>query len=350
MPYRRKDSPIWWASFIDARGLRVRRSTGTTNHHEAKDLEAKWRHESHKQKKWGEQPEWTYDQMMLDYLRATQSLKRSAARDRDIARHLQRVFRDRVLSSLGAQDIRAYVELRRAEGTKNSTIHRELSLFSAAINYARREWGWEIPNPVSGRKPGQGEGRVRWITQEEAARLIAAAADTQLARHLPDFLHLALNTGCRSQEMLGLEWNRVDMKHRLIYLEAEHSKDKRRASVPLNKGAYNTILNRARFRDAHCPDSPWVFCNKAGERIQSVKRSFATACRRAGIHNFRPHDLRHTCAAWLVQSGVDLSRVRDLLRHKSVVMTERYAHLAPHNVRAAVETLDAMTFPLSREP
>lgn len=112
--------------------------------------------------------------------------------------------------------------------------------------------------------------------------------------------------------------------------------------MPLNKGAYNSILNRAHFRDGHCPDSPWVFCNEAGERIQSIKRSFTTACRRAGIRNFRPHDLRHTCAAWLVQSGVDLSRVRDLLRHKSVLMTERYAHLAPHNVRSAVEALDEM--------
>jgi integrase len=240
--------------------------------------------------------------------------------------------------------------MRRSEGAKDSTIHRELSLLSATINYARREWGWEIPNPVSGRKPGQGEGRVRWITQEEAVRLMAAAAAETRSRHLPDFLQLGLNTGCRSQEMLGMEWSRVDMKNRLIYLEAEHSKDKRRASVPLNKGAYNTILNRARFRDQHCPDSPWVFCNETGGRIQFIKRSFATACRCAGIRNFRPHDLRHTCAAWLVQSGVDLSRVRDLLRHKSVLMTERYAHLAPHNVRSAVEALDEMILAGPTEP
>jgi integrase len=65
-----------------------------------------------------------------------------------------------------------------------------------------------------------------------------------------------------------------------------------------------------------------------------------TALKRAQIENFRPHDLRHTCAAWLVQSGVPLAEIRDLLRHRSIQMTESYAHLAPHNVRRAVSVLD----------
>lgn len=340
MPYRRKDSPIWWASFTDKSGRRTRRSTGTKDYREAKALESKWRLEIHRQEKWGEQPEWVFDQLMLDYLKATQERKRSAARDRDIAKHLTRIFRGRVLNSLGAADIRHYAEKRRSEKAKNSTIHRELSLLSAAINYARREWEWEIPNPVTGRKPGQGEGRVRWITTEEATNLISEALSGSAAEHLPDFVRLGVSTGCRSQEMLGLEWSRVDKKNRLIYLEEEDSKNGKRASVPLNKAAFEVILNRERFRDKHCPSSPWVFANKKGQRIQSIKRSFATACKRAGIRDFRPHDLRHTCAAWLVQAGVDLSRVRDLLRHKSIQMTERYAHLAPHNVREAVEVLD----------
>jgi integrase len=70
-----------------------------------------------------------------------------------------------------------------------------------------------------------------------------------------------------------------------------------------------------------------------------VKNSFSRACKRAHIKDFRIHDLRHTCATWLVTAGVPLSEVRDLLGHSSVVVTERYAHLAPENVRAAVEKL-----------
>lgn len=83
-----------------------------------------------------------------------------------------------------------------------------------------------------------------------------------------------------------------------------------------------------------------MFAHKDGERILDVKKSFATACRRAGIENFRIHDLRHTCAAWLVSKGVPLSEVKELLGHSTVKMTKRYAHLAPENVRAAVTVLD----------
>jgi len=99
-------------------------------------------------------------------------------------------------------------------------------------------------------------------------------------------------------------------------------------------------MARAKYRAQHCPNSPWVFCHPDGARIGDVKRSFASACERAEIANFRIHDLRHTCAAWLVSAGVPLAEVRDLLGHTTVRMTERYAHLAPENVRAAVALLE----------
>jgi len=72
------------------------------------------------------------------------------------------------------------------------------------------------------------------------------------------------------------------------------------------------------FRAQHVPESPWVFAHGDGQRIQDVKTAFASACRRAGITDFRIHDLRHTCAAWLVSAGVPLAEVRDLLGHTTV--------------------------------
>ena len=87
--------------------------------------------------------------------------------------------------------------------------------------------------------------------------------------------------------------------------------------------------------------TPWPrHPHKDGRRIGDVKRGFTTACRRAGITDFQIHDLRHTCAAWLVSAGAPLTEVRDLLGHSTVKMTERYAHLAPENVRAAVTLLE----------
>ena len=109
-----------------------------------------------------------------------------------------------------------------------------------------------------------------------------------------------------------------------------------------NADARAALLTRARFRAQYCPASPWVFCQSDGARIGDVKRSFAKACERAGIEDFRIHDMRHPCAAWLVSAGVPLPEVRDLLGHSTIRITERYAHLAPENVRAAVALLEGV--------
>jgi integrase len=214
------------------------------------------------------------------------------------------------------------------------------AMLSSAINYARREWEWSIPSPVTGRKLKQPEGRVRWITRSESEALIRAAESEPRAPHLADFIRLALHTGCRKRELLGLEWKRIDLEGCLFRLEAEHTKTARRRSIPLNAVARDVIANRLRFQAQYCPTSPWVFAHKDGRRIKDVKRAFTSACRHAGITDLRIHDLRHTCAAWLVSAGIPLTEVRDLLGHSTVNMTEQYAHLAPVNVRAAVTVLE----------
>jgi len=339
--YRRPDSPNWWASYIDANGKRVRRSTGTTDRKEAEALLAKWRLEAHKERQWGEQPNRTFSELMVGYLRHSEMDKRpwGYRRDLDATRHLRAHFGGMELHELSPALVRAYFDRRRAE-VSSSTVNRELCVLSAAINYARREWEWDIPNPVSGRKLREPEGRVRWIMREEANRLLEAADREPQAGHLPDFIRLALNTGCRKGELLRLEWVRVDLQAGLIRLEADHTKTQRRRGVPMNADAQEAMLSRARYRARYCPASPWVFCHEDGSRIGDVKRSFAKARERANIRDFRIHDLRHTCAAWLVSAGADLTQVRDLLGHSTVKMTERYAHLAPENVRAAVTLLE----------
>ena len=83
-----------------------------------------------------------------------------------------------------------------------------------------------------------------------------------------------------------------------------------------------------------------MFAGKDGDPCKSVKKSFSTALRKAGIHDFRFHDLRHTFASHLVMAGVDLTSAKKLLGHKSLAMTTRYAHLSPSHKRKAVNTLD----------
>jgi len=280
---------------------------------------------------------------MVAYLQATEHEKRSAERDIYSVKQLRRFFSGRMLDEITPQEARGYVAARKTEGAAHATIKKELGLLSSAINYARREWGWDAANPVQGLRLKVPEGRIRWITRAEAVALLRAAGqDARAKQWLPDFIRLGLHTGMRRGEMLGLEWRRVDLQEGLIYLEASHQKNGKHGSVPLNREARETIVARARFRAKYCPASPWVFCDRKGNRIQSVKHSFATACERAGIEDFHIHDLRHTCAAWLVQAGVPIPEIMHLLRHSDIRMTMRYAHLAPENVRSAVTRLEGL--------
>ena len=344
MPYKRKDSPVWWVSFTDPNGKRTRRSTGTTDRKEAEALEAKWKLQSYRSKQWQEKPTRSFEELMVCYLKATGGQKRSGVTDRYRARALRRYFQGRIMHEVTPADIRAYVSARRSEGVTNSTINRDLALLSSAIGYANAEWDWRLPNPVKGRRLPESEGRVRWITIDEAHRLIAAASKARKTQFLADFIVVALYTGCRKEELLGLECKRVDLKHRLVHLEGRHTKAGKRRSIPLAGEARAALLRRFRFRAEHCPDSPWVFARKDGTRGHDLRDSFSAACREAGIEDFTIHDLRHTCAAWLVSAGAPLAEIRDLLGHSTILMTERYAHLSPDNLRTTVARFDESRF------
>lgn len=343
--YKRGDSPYWWASFTDETGRRTRRSTGTSSRKEAEQILSKWRLEVRDVEVWGMEPVRTFEELMVAWLKENDR-KTSAETDRQIVRRLWPHFEGVELNNLTATDISAYTQKRRDAGRADSSIRRELATLSAAINYARKHWEWDLPNPVTGRAPQPGPGRVRWVTREDAETLIAAARQSR-SRLLGHFVELGFYTGMRSQEMLGLEWRRVDLHQRLLYLPPATNKSARHVSIPLNQRAYQVLLQLAAYRAEYCPDTPWVFWRANGERLQSVKKGFRAACEKAGIEDFTPHDLRHTCAAWLVQAGVSLYRVRDLLRHTSIQVTERYAHLAPDQVREAVAALDERHDPVT---
>lgn len=342
MPYRRSDSPVWWVDYTDASGKRVRRSTGTTNQREAKALEAKWKLEVHQMKHWDIPPSHSFEQLMVDYIRARRGEINLSAVGY-VTKNLRSFFAGRELEKLKRADISAYIMKRKDDGVKPATINRELDVLSASINYAKKRWDWDIPNPVLGMSLKEPEGRLRWLTRAEADALIRAAESESRTPHLPDFIRLALNTGCRRGELFMLDWGRVDLREGVIRLESQHTKSRKRRMIPLNEEARQALLGRARFRAEYCPASPWVFAHKTGARILELHTAFRTACRRAGIEDFRIHDLRHTFASWLVSAAVPLLEVKELLGHADINMTLRYAHLAPDNLRGAVSVLDRMS-------
>lgn len=335
--FKKPNSSYWYADFTDAGGRRVKRSTRTVDRKEAEALLAKWKLEAYRQAMWDEPPQRLYDELMLLYLQGPSKDKRAHDRDLYAAKQLTPFFQGRLLNDLGPADIQAYIDQRRAQGVSNGTVNKELNLLSAALSYARRRLQWDVPNPVEGMRLREPEGRIRWIDRQAAQRLIKEAASVR--GYLPDLIQLGLNTGMRKGEMLGLTWERVDLDRQMVYLTDKDQKNGKHGSIPLNAGAVAAIQRRLQHREQFCPDSPWVFSNRQGERVANVRKGFVSACQKAGIEDFHVHDLRHTCAAWLVQDGVDIRVVCELLRHSSIQVTMRYAHLSSKNVRDAVERL-----------
>lgn len=335
MPHRRKDSPFWWISYTDASGQRIRESSGITDHKEAKALESKAKLNAHQQKKWGAEPERTFDELALQYLTATSS-KKSHDRDLMSAKQLYRFFSGKVLIHITPQHISDYKTARQKAGIKDGTIIKELRLFSSAINHARREWGWRIENVVSGRVPKKPPSKLRWLTRAEYDALLVAARQSKVP-HLHDFIVLAVNTGMRRGEMLHLEWSRVDLEQRLVYLQPDDAKGGTFQSVPLNREALAVL--KARKEGGH---ARWVYHNTENDdgRLQSVKKAFAVAVRRAGLSDVTPHTLRHTCGSWLAQAGIPIRTISEILRHKDIRTTLVYAHLAPDSARVGVAALE----------
>lgn len=341
MPYRDRTSPNWYISYTAPSGRRIRESARTIDYREAAAIEAQKRLEAQRVKHHGEQPSYTYDQLMVDYLRAT-TAKKSHNRDLDSARRLQEHFSGMVVADITPQQVSDYKRKRRGDGVVDATIAKELLLLSAAVRYANAEWGWGIPNPTAGRIPQAQKKAPRWLTESEAQSLIGEAGKRSRAPHLLDFIELGLSTGMRRDEMLRLEWRRVDFGTRLIYFDTDDQKGQRPGSIPISDWALSVLKRRQAFRDEHEPRTPWVFCNRKGERIESVKTGFNRAVKDAELSDVTPHTLRHTFASWLVQKGVALREVMDLCRHEDIRTTLRYAHLAPHASRHSLAAIDAI--------
>lgn len=287
---------------------------------------------------WGRAPDAqarSFDEVLVAYL--TQHTTRTPmSKRKSAARPLYRAFGGRDMASINDVDVRQYV-LDRMQTVKAATVNKEVGLFAAACAWCREHLGWQIPNPAAGKKRREPEGRVRWITEDEAGRLVEAARLRTKAPWLAPYVQLSLYTGMRMGEVVGLTWARVDLHRRVVLLE--ETKAGKRRSVPLHERAVEALEERLAYRHRHCPHSPWVFCNAQGRQVKDMKKSFAQARKDAGLEDFRRHDQRHTLASWMVMSGVELVRVRDMLGHSTIRMTERYSHLHPEALHEAVAML-----------
>ena len=350
--YKRKG--VYQVTYQSTGGEQVRRSLKTSEKRIAEQRKAKLELTIHEAQLFGKEPARSFKELIVNYLEAKQS-KRGFERLQYACIPLVDYFDNSDVTRLNETHVEQYISWR-SLAVADGTVKREVGVLSAAFNHAIKKHQWQIGNPCSqAETPKEPKGRVRWLTHEEAKTLLQVAGnpvDVQGRRLtsqykspiLQDFIELALNTGCRKTELLNLKWEDVDFSTRLLHLEQTKSGEWQ--TVPINEEARQVLVQRMHLRDEVCPQTPWVFFHltpalntKVGDRVKSVRKAFSTACRRAGIENFHIHDLRHTFASWLVMNGTPLFEVSKLLRHASIQMTERYAHLAPDHLHDVVNNL-----------
>jgi integrase/recombinase XerD len=234
--------------------------------------------------------------------------------------------------------IERYKQQRKETVTKRKTtrspasVNRELEVlshvFSMAVDNDR------IPNNPCRkvRKLRTDGGRERYLSEDEEARLMVALEDSPV--HLKRFVILALETGLRRGELLGLQYHEVDFVN--SELRVYQSKTDRRKIIPLSFAA-RAVLKAISVE-------PWF--EGSFFTVADVKKSFASACKRAGIEDFRIHDLRHTAATRWRQAGADEFTVMRLLGHTRIDTSAIYAHSTPMEMRAIVERAGCIKEPL----
>lgn len=220
------------------------------------------------------------------------------------------------------------------EGRSGPTANRYLAALSHAFTVARKEWGWVAENPVMEvSKKKENPGRLRYLSPEEIERLLAACEESS-NRLLHTVVLLALTTGMRKGEILGLTWDRVDLKTGRVTLE--ETKNGERRIIPVPEASLKELQEVAVVRRI---DSSFVFPGANPMHPIELRKPWEKALREAEIEDFRFHDLRHTAASYLAMDGVDMLTIADILGHKTLQMVKRYSHLADEHRANALNRL-----------
>ena len=332
-----KRGSVWWMSFV-YQGKQYRKTTETEDKKLAQRIFDKVKGEI-AEGKWFERlpgEDNTFREMIEKYMAEHSSRNKapkSHVRDKSLSKHLLDHFADFTLAEIAPSLISDYKNKRHTEGAAPKTINNELVLMSHAFNLAVKDWEWLKENPVKKVSREKVNNQIeRWLTLEEEKRLLIASP-----KWLREIVIFAINTGLRRSEILDLKWPLVDLSRRTMTILEQKNKGK--DTLPLNERALDVLRERDGVRQ---PGTDHVFYNENLKRIDSnnLSRAFRSALQKAGIKNFRFHDLRHTFATRLVQAGVDLYAVQKLGRWKTITMVMRYAHHYPESLRSGVEVLD----------
>jgi integrase len=275
-----------------------------------------------------------------EYLAYSKANKAKRSYDRDILTldgHVLPLWGDQPLAQLNPKIVEDY-KAKRLEQVTASTVNRELDTIKNMLRKAV-EWGYLKTSAAEHvKKLRVAKPDVRYLETDEIEKLLGACSRSDNPQLYP-FIAVALNTGMRLGELTALEWKDIDFKKgilRVVNKKDHHTKNYEVRTIPMNETLADVLRKIPRRLD-----SSYVFQRKGGEKFRKMRTGFENAVKRAGIPHVRFHDLRHTFASHLVMGGVDIRTVQELMGHKDIRMTMRYAHLAPGHMKNAVRILDS---------
>ncbi|MEO5331222.1 MAG: tyrosine-type recombinase/integrase [Magnetococcus sp. YQC-5] len=321
---RRPGSDIWYIQLTNPQsGERFRRSAGTSDRKAAQELHDRIKADMWEQDKLKRKPDYFWDQAAEQWIKEK---GQKASINDDIAklRWLHPYLSGKKLQDITRQMIQELAAVKMKETTA-STANRHLALIRSIMLRAAGEWEWidKAPKITLYREASR---RIRWLTREEAARLIS-----ELPHYQAQPARLALATGLRQRNILLMEWSQIDMDNRTAWVHPDQAKAKKAIPVPLNDDAMAVLMEQIGVHPT------LVFVGAEGEMMRWINSvQWEKALARAGITDFKWHDFRHTWASWHVQDGTPLHVLQELAGWESPAMVRRYAHLAANHLREYV--------------
>lgn len=238
---------------------------------------------------------------------------------------LAQVTADRVAQARDDLSASTYSRGKQSKPMSGATVNRYLATLSHLFTVAQKEWRLVDRNPVREiSRKRENKGRIRYLLDEEREGLFLAC-DRSDWPPLKALVQLAISTGARRGELLGLTWDRVDLKKgRATVLETKNGDPR---VLPLVGKALEALRE---LKLQNSAKSPFVFSHPNGrpEAFYWFDQHWAEALKQAKLKNFRFHDLRHTSASYLAQRGASAVEIAEVLGHKSLSMVRRYSHLA----------------------
>lgn len=328
MPLNKRGS-TWYVDVVAPNGERIRRSAGTGNKAHAQEFHDKLKAELWRTSKLGEMPRHSWNEAVVRWLKE-QSHKATIETDKVHLRWLDKYLGGKSLDTISRSLVDRITDAKCAEGVKNATVNRTLEVLRGILRRCVNQWEWLEKAPQI-RMLHEPTRRIRFLTREEAQRLLA-----ELPEHMADMMAFSLATGLRRANVTGLQWSQVDLVRRLAWIHPDQAKARRAIPVPLNAEAVITIRKNLGKHPTH------VFVFQGKPVYQVSTKTWYSALKRAGIEDFRWHDLRHTWASWHVQSGTPLHALQELGGWETADMVRRYAHLAAEHLAPYADRLCAL--------